>query len=122
MSGWDNRYDVDAWNADVLAEGTIKQELPRSLAELRDGIAPPAPNQGAARQARIKRMEHEVALCADFVADCDRYRDALNAYPDPCLTPLVSTLMGQYLAKRRRQAVATMHRLCDELAVLRGGT
>ena len=114
-SGWDNRYDVDAWNADVL-----DVPLPRTLIELRDGIAAPAPNQGAARQARIKKMEHEVALCADFVADCDRYRDALNAYPDPCLTPLVPKLMGRHLDQLRAHAVATGRRLRDELSVLRG--
>ena len=96
-------------------------ELPRALIELRDGTNQPAPNQGAARRARIKRMEHEVALCADFVADCDRYRDALNAYPDPCLTPLVGKLMGRHLDHLRRHAVATGRRLRDDLAVLRGG-
>lgn len=118
MSGWDNRYDVDSWNADVLVDPMLTERQK----ELRDGIAPPAPNQGAARQARIKKMEHEVALCADFVADCDRYRDALNAYPDPCLTPLVPKLMGRHLDQLRSHAVATGRRLRDELAVLRGGT
>jgi hypothetical protein len=45
MTGWDQRYDVDAWNADVLTE----QTLTRTQIELRDGIAPSPPNQGAAR-------------------------------------------------------------------------
>jgi hypothetical protein len=98
-------------------EGAV--ELPRTLVELRDGIAPPAPTQGAARARRLEQMQRDIAACADFVADCDRYRDAMNAYPDPCLTPLVSTMMGQYLAKRRREAVAVGRRLRDELAVLR---
>jgi hypothetical protein len=97
-------------------------ELPRSLVELRDGIAPPARNQGAARARRLEQMQRDIAACADFVADCDRYRDAMNAYPDPCLTPLIPKLMGRHLDDLRGHAVATGRRLRDELAVLRGTT
>jgi transposase len=115
MTGWDQRYDVDAWNADVLTE----QTLTRTQIELRDGIAPSPPNQGAARARRLEQMQRDIAACADFVADCDRYRDALNSYPDPCLTPLIPKLMGRHLDDLRAHAVATGRRLRDELAVLR---
>lgn len=112
-------YDDDWGDAPTT---TIPVDLPRTLAELRDGIAPPAPRQGEARARRIEQMQHDIALCADFVADCDRYRDALNAYPDPCLTPLIGRLMGRHLADLRNHAVATAGRLRRELAILRGGT
>jgi transposase len=101
-------------------EGAV--DLPRGLAELRDGIAPPAPNQGQARARRLEQMQRDIAACADFVADCDRYRDAMNAYPDPCLTPLIPKLMGRHLDDLRKHAIDTAHRLHYELAVLRGAT
>lgn len=118
---------ADRWGDDWCDGASILQRseeppLSQRLVDLSNNAAPPAPNQGAARQARIKRMEHEQALCADFVADCDRYRDALNNYPDPCLTPLVGRLMGRHLDQLRSHAVATGRRLRDELAVLRRTT
>jgi transposase len=106
---------LDDWDG---AEG----KLYGRLAELAMNNAPPDRNQGQARARRLEQMQADIARCADFVADCDRYRDAMNAYPDPCLTPLIPKLMGRHLDDLRNHAVATGRRLRDELAVLRGTT
>jgi hypothetical protein len=113
---------ADRWGDDPPTFDHLIVDLPRGLAELRDGIAPPARNQGQARARRLEQMQRDIAACADFVADCDRYRDAMNTYPDPCLTPLIPKLMGRHLEKLRAYAVFEGKRLRDELAVLRGTT
>lgn len=100
MSGWDQGWDVD--------------NLTRTLTELRDGTAPPPAEQGAARARRIEKMQHDIALCKAFVADCNRYRDD----PASCLTPLVPNLMGKHLANLRAHAIRTEQRLRDEIRAL----
>lgn len=112
---------VDSWGDDWDGHGVQSitvTDLPRTLTELRDGIAVDPPTAGAARARRIEQMQHDIALCADFVADCDRYEESIRHHC-PTLTPLVPKLVKRYVAELRQHAIDTHRRLRDDLTTLR---
>jgi hypothetical protein len=113
----------ESWENDMLETATPNidstVELPRYLAELRDGTAPPRPQQGAARARRLEQMQHDIIACDDFVADLDRYSQHLIACPPACIGPTVPDTINAYIAKRRKQAVDMKRQLHEELIYLR---
>lgn len=100
---------------------TIDQEeevsLPRSIIALRDGTAPPAPNAGVARAARLTQMEVDDVALTDFVADLDRYID--HARTAELVGPIVGPYMAKLAREERSRLVAKQQKLREELAWLR---
>jgi hypothetical protein len=101
---------ADRWGDDWTGD----PELPRHLAELRDGIAPPQPNRGQARARRLEQMQHDIAQCADVTADLDRWLDG-----QPCVGQLVPKLIRAYAEQLRRDADTKRHALFADLHYLR---
>jgi hypothetical protein len=64
-------------------------------------------------------MERDIASCVDFITDCERYSEALNHYPNPCVGDLVPRMMGQHLRELTGRALHKHKRLRSELAILR---
>lgn len=105
----------DSWADDIV--DVDPGELPRRLEQLSNNEPPPLPNEGEARRRRIDRMERELNECADFVADCDRYADAVR---DTMLVRSdVRVIMGAHLAKLRAKAVERGRALHAELKAIR---
>jgi hypothetical protein len=114
----------DSWATDVPNEMPVfrdygNADLPGWLTDLRDGTAVASATTGLARQQRLAQMERDIADLADFIADCDRYSEFMNALESPCVSPHVPRLMSIHLQERRQQAVLKGRRLRSELAVLR---
>lgn len=114
----------DSWADDGMAPVVISRSvsdapLPGWLTDLRDGTAVASATTGLARQQRLAQMERDIADLADFIADCDRYSEFMNALESPCVSPHVPRLMGIHLQERRAQAVLKGRRLRTELAILR---
>jgi hypothetical protein len=110
----------DDWKTDALP--TSPPDLPRWLTDLRDGLDAPPPTAGLARQQRLAQMERDLADCADFVVDADRYLDFLNQFEWPHERATVPRMMGRHLDDLRTRAVAKGRRLREELAILRRST
>lgn len=91
--------------------------LPRSIIELRDGTAPPSPNQGAARQRRLVQMETDDLALTDFLSDLDRYID--HAKHAELVGPVVGPYMAKFVGAERDRLVAKQRKLREELAYLR---
>lgn len=91
--------------------------LPQFIIALRDGTAPPPPNAGVARAARMQQMEVDDIALTDFIADLDRYID------HAARAELVSPIVGPYMAKLNREErsrlVAKQIKLREDLAYLR---
>jgi hypothetical protein len=102
-------------SADRWGEETALTE--RQIA-LRDGTAPEPPNAGEARRERLAEMRSQLANLADFVTDCDRYKEALPTLRHGCVSPHVPRLMALHLMERRAQAVRKQERLREDLAAL----
>lgn len=109
-------YDRQVMN-DLRAGADVP--LPKWLTDLRDGDVQQPSDHGVARQQRLAQMERDIAGCVDFVSDCDRYREAINHYPNPCVAVLVPQLMGRYLDDIRARALRKHEQLRSELAILR---
>ncbi len=107
---------ADRWDYDPE-----ETPLPKWLIELRDGegIALEPRNAGQARQQRLAHMERELAECADFIAEADRYAGFLAETPHPCVTPMVPRMMNRYLDELRGRAVSRGRQLREELGILR---
>lgn len=91
-------------------------ELPRNLAELRDGIAPPPADAGMARARRLEQMQREITECVAFVEDLDRY--ATHASQAQLVGRTVGPHMARYIAGLRKRTAAHARRLQDDLRKL----
>lgn len=112
---------VDSWGDDAGSE--LFQEaaqLTRAQIALRDNVAPPLPNEGQARARRLEQMQHDIAQCADFVADLDRY--ASNAERAMLVGSVVGPHMARYISRLRATTVERGQHLRAELDYLRGLT
>lgn len=107
---------ADRWGDDQLFEEAV--QLTRAQIALRDNEAPPPARAGEARKRRIDSMQTEIAQCADFVADLDRY--ASHAAKAQLVGNVVGPFMARYLKDLRASTVAHGQRLRDDLAFLRG--
>lgn len=106
---------ADRWSWDDLDP---QPDLPRALAELRDGIAPPLPNAGAARARRIEAIKAEIAACQAFIDDCDFMADDLKT--TSCMGEIVPQLMRGHLAGLRADWVDRKRLLEAERDAKRG--
>jgi hypothetical protein len=112
---------TDDWRNDMLetipSPDMDKPDLPRSIIALRDGTAPPPPNAGVARAARMDKMAADDVKLTDFLADLARYIDHADK------AELVGEDCGPHMAKliraERDRLAAKQVKLREELAYLR---
>lgn len=111
--------DFDSWENDMLERTATEDEpqLPRTLAELRDGTAPPPANAGHARQRRLQQMEADDIALTEFLSDLDRYIDHMKSAE--YVGQVVGPYMAKYVGDERNRLASKQTKLRAELAYLR---
>jgi hypothetical protein len=91
--------------------------LTQRQAQLRENEEPPLPAKGKAREARIAKMQAELAEIQAFIDDCDRWAEQTR---DVQLTGNeVRIMMTAYNAKIRKKAVTRGRQVNSELQYIK---
>ena len=109
------------WGDDIVEEpidtDIPSDPLPKFLAELRDGTAPKAPEEGLARARRIESMKRDIGNLNDFMNDLDRY------YEHSKSAELVGTdvyrYMNDFIRASRKKVQTKIRRMYEELNYLK---